>query len=156
MSIVFLISAVVFFSYFYFSIRKNKNFVFNCAVLPRKAKMLGIFIIAAPIVIRNLTGFHDSAISDDIYFLLIISGFIIIMLSKSKTENEQIIQLRNATLVFSVLLYILISQIFTVFGWGNIKEAPLSHHFIGILISWMFFFYFGKSQLSKNKKPKDL
>lgn len=155
MSIVFLISAAVFFIYFYFSIRKNKSFAFNCAVLPRKAKILGIFIIAAPIVIRNLTGFHDSAISDNIYFLFIITGFIIIMLSKSKTENEQTIQLRNATLVLSVILYIFISQIFTVFGWGNIKEAPLAHHSVGILIGWLFFFYFGKNQLSKNKKPED-
>jgi hypothetical protein len=55
-----------------------------------------------------------------------------------------------------VILYIFISQIFVVFGWGNIKDAPLAHHSVGILISWLFFFYFGKSQLSKNKKPEDL
>ena len=158
MSIVFLISAAVFFIYFYFSIRKNKSFAFNCAVLPRKAKILGIFIIAAPIVIRNLTGFHDSAISEELYFLLISTGFIIIMLSKSKTESEQIIQLRYVTLLFSVVLFIIVSQIFLVFEWENINEVPIAHQYIYIyiLFSWTFFFYFGKNQLSKNKKPEDL
>ena len=156
MSIVFLTSAAVFFIYFYLSIRKNKSFAFNCAVLPRKVKILGIFIIAAPIIVRNLTGFQNSAISEDIYFLLIITGIIIIMLSKSKIENEQIIHLRNASLFFSVVIIAIVSQIFVVFNWENIMEVPLAYQSFGILFSWMFFFYFGKSQFPKNKKAEDL
>jgi hypothetical protein len=75
MSIVFLISAAVFFIYFYFSIRKNKNFAFNYAILSRKAKILGIFI--------------------------------------------------------SVILYIFISQIFVVFGWGEYKRGSIGPSFCG-------------------------
>jgi|GEM_PF-2605293 len=139
MSIIFLVSAFLFFVYYFFFFKTKKKEI-SCSIFSY-SKAMGLGIIIISLILYNIGYVRDNIFNKDIYYLCLTVGLIIVILSKDKLENKNTKELKAFSLFSSVIFVTVVSQVLEIFKYKIIDKINSSEIVILILITYLFFFY---------------
>lgn len=116
------------------------------AFLQNRFKWLGLSLVITGFTINFLAHPDMNLLSDGIGLLvqvLILTGLLIIICAKQKTEDEYINHVRLISLQWAVMLLILLRLIWKTIGYVTVDESWMPHWQVNSLLEfYLLFFYY--------------